>query len=420
MKRKRNLLIGSSFIALIVACGVGQSVVEEAAEEQAAVGGGSLAPMFEVDPFWPKPLPNNWRLGSSIGVHVDDQDHVWMVHRSSATLGNNERALELDPPQGECCAGAPQILSFDQEGNLVQAWGGPSEVAEGEEGYYEWPASNHGIFVDHIGYVWIGGNGQQDSHVLKFTKDGQFVAQYGRQGARSGPTDSEGQPTTVRNSHDPENFGRVAQIFVDAEANEAFLADGYLNKRVAVLDADSGEMKRFWGAYGNLPDDDYEFGPQGLDDQNPPQQFRNPVHCVMISNDGLVYVCDRQADRVQVFTKEGTFVQEAFYAPKTLRSGSTWGLTFSGDPEQRYLFIVDGVNEKVRIVLRETLEELTNFGAGGRQPGQFFGVHSIDTDSSGNIYTTETYEGKRLQKFVYMGMGPVPSSSQGVLWPSAQ
>ena len=158
MKRKRNLLIGSSFIALLVACGVGQAVVEEAAQEQAAAGGGGqLVPMFEVDPFWPKPLPNNWRLGRAIGVHVDDQDYVWMVHRSSATLGRQERALELDPPEGECCAGAPQILSFDQEGNLVQAWGGPAEVDEGEEGYYEWPASNHGIFVDHMGYVWIGG-----------------------------------------------------------------------------------------------------------------------------------------------------------------------------------------------------------------------------------------------------------------------
>jgi DNA-binding beta-propeller fold protein YncE len=144
------------------------------------------------------------------------------------------------------------------------------------------------------------------------------------------------------------------------------------------------------------------------------------VHCVERSNDGLVYVCDRQADRLQVFRPDGTFVKEAFYAKNTLGSGSTWDIAFSKDPQQRYIFIADGTNEKVRVVLRETLEELTNFGDGGRQPGQFFGVHSIATDSKGNIYTTETYEGKRLQKFVYKGVGPVAAGEQGVVWPQSK
>ena len=160
------------------------------------------------------------------------------------------------------------------------------------------------------------------------------MAQYGRQGARSGPTDSEGQPTTVPNSHDPESFGRVTKIFVDPEANEGVLG-GRLPQQACGRDRRG--YRRDEAASGEptvtAPDDDYEFGPQGLDDQNPPQQFRNPVHCVMIANDGLVYVCDRRADRIQVFTKEGTFVREAFYAPKTLRSGSTWDLAFSSDPE---------------------------------------------------------------------------------------
>ena len=219
-------------------------------------------------------------------------------------------------------------------------------------------------------------------------------------------------------SNNLENFGRAAKIWVDPKTNEAYVADGYLNKRVAVLDADTGKMKRYWGAYGNKPDD----GDLGKYDPSAPpaKQFRNPVHCVERTNDGLVYVCDRQADRVQVFRPDGTFVKEAFYAKDTLGSGSAWDIAFSKDPQQRYIYLADGTNEKVRIILRESLEELTNFGDGGRQPGQFFGVHSIATDSKGNIYTTETYEGKRLQKFVYKGIGPIAAGEQGVPWPRAK
>ncbi len=407
--RPRGLLLVLTLFAVIAVLSVGQVALRSAAEGQ-----GPRAPSFEVDPFWPQPLPNNWRLGSAIGVWVDDQDHIWIVHRSSATLHNNERALELDPPQGDCCAGAPPILAFDLDGNLVHAWGGlPGETYQG----YEWPMSNHGIFVDHLGYVWLGGNGQGDSHILKLTRDGNVVAQYGAAGARAVASGPEGEAAFVPDSHDRTSFGRVAKLFVDSEAGEVYLADGYLNRRVAVIDSESGEVTRYWGAYGNAPDDTYAFAPQGSDDQTPPEQFRNPVHCADLSHDGFVYVCDRQANRIQVFTKEGEFVSEAFFAPHTLRSGSTWDIAFSADPDQRYLYIVDGVNEKVRIVLPETLEELTHFGAGGRQPGQFYGVHSIATDSHGNIYTTETYEGKRLQRFVFQGLAPVAAHEQGVPWP---
>ena len=250
--------------------------------------------------------------------------------------------------------------------------------------------------------MWLGGNGKGDAHVLKFTKEGKFLMQLGRYGKNGG-------------SNDLENFGRVAKIWVDPKTNEAYIADGYTNKRVAVVDADTGKMKRYWGAYGNKPDD----APMGnYDPKAPPaKQFRNPVHCVERSNDGLIYVCDRQADRVQVFRPDGTFVKEGFYAKETLASGSAWDITFSKDREQRFIFLADGQNEKVRIILRETLEEISNFGDGGRQPGQFYGVHSIASDSQGNLYTTETYEGKRVQKFVYKGLGAVPKGSQGVLWP---
>ena len=205
-------------------------------------------------------------------------------------------------------------------------------------------------------------------------------------------------PTYGGDSSSMENFGRVAKVFVDPTDNEAYVADGYLNKRVAVLDGDTGVMKRFWGAYGNTPDDT-NLGP--YDPDGPPaQQFRNPVHCADVSTDGLVYVCDRANDRLQVFQKDGTFVKEGFIAKETLASGSVWDLAFSRDEEQRYLFVVDGMNQRIHVVLRDTLEELTSFGDGGRQPGQFYGVHSIAIDSVGNLYTTETWEGKRIQKFV--------------------
>jgi DNA-binding beta-propeller fold protein YncE len=389
---KRDLFIGAALAALIVALGVGQSVLQNKADAQ---GRTVQAPMFEVDPLWPKPLPNHWLLGWTIGLWVDEQDHVWVIHRGAGGLHNNERGLELDPPISECCRTAPPILEFDQAGNLLRHWGGPGQG-------YEWPQSNHGIHIDYKGNVWIGGNGQKDAQVLKFTKDGKFLMQVGRMGKNAG-------------SNDLDNFWRVAKIWVDPKTNEAYIADGYGNKRVAVIDADTGKMKRYWGAYGNKPDD-ADLGK--YDPKAPPaQQFRNPVHCIERSNDGLVYVCDRQANRVQVFQPDGKFVKEAFYAKDTLASGSVWDITFSRDPQQRFMFIADGQNEKVRIILRETLEELTNFGDGGRQPGQFYGVHSIATASKGNLYTTETYEGKRVQKFVYKGIGTVAAGSQGVLWP---
>jgi hypothetical protein len=366
------------------------------------------APYFEVDPLWPRPLPNHWLLGSTIGVSVDERDHVWIIHRSSATLNDNEKGLELRPQRSECCAGAPPVLEFDQAGNLVGHWGGPGKG-------FEWPASNHGITVDHKGNVWVGGNGPEDSQVLKFTRNGTFLMQVGKSAARRGSAGPAGEPTYVGGSHDAQSFGRVAKIFVDPKTNEAYLADGYLNKRVAVIDADTGVLKRYWGAYGRKPDD-ADRGPY-QPEAPPADQFRNPVHCADVSNDGFVYVCDRPNNRLQVFRTDGTFVKEAVFAKGTLGAGAAWDIAFSKDPGQRFLYIADGMNMKVRVVRRDTLEELTSFGDGGRQPGQFYGVHSLATDSRGNLYTTETYEGKRVQRFLYRGLRPVRTRDQGVVWP---
>jgi DNA-binding beta-propeller fold protein YncE len=405
-------MIGTGFAALLAALVAGDFALESTAVAQ----NGLMAPRFEVDPLWPKPLPNHWVLGMTIGVFVDTDDHVWIIHRSSATLARNEKPLESS--DGECCAGAPPVLEFDQAGNLLRHWGGPGEG-------YEWPDSNHGIFIDYKGNVWIGGNGPNDSHILKFTKDGKFLLQVGKKGARRDANAKagagEGQVAGFAgNSNDEVSFGRVAKIYVDPQENEAYIADGYLNKRVAVLDADTGKMKRWWGAYGNRPDDTPL---PAYDPSAPPaQQFRNPVHCANMSVDRLLYVCDRAGDRLQVFAPDGTFLREEFYDKNTKNAGSVWDISFSNDPEQRYIFMADGVNEKVRIIDRRSLRVLTAFGDGGRQPGQFYGVHSIATDSKGNIYTTETYEGKRVQRFINRGMAPVYTRNQGALalWPKSK
>jgi hypothetical protein len=385
-----NLLVGCGLLTAIIALGYTQGVLEQsvdAATEQ--------VPMFEVDPLWPKPLPNHWLIGNAVGVGVDSRDHVFIIHRRNSFNPRTEIGAATEPPTSECCVPAPNILEFDPAGNLVNSWGGPADE-------YVWPDSNHGLTVDFNDNIWIGGNGRGDSQILKFTRDGKFLAQYG--------TPGQGE-----DSNSLTHFGRVAKISFDANANEAYVADGYANKRVAVLDADTGAIKRFWGAYGNKPSD-ADLGPY---DPDAPlvQQFRNPVHCAEPSNDGLVYVCDRPNDRVQVFKTDGTFVMEKRIAPRTLGDGSTWDIAFSKDPQQKFIYLADGKNMKVYIILRETMDILTSFGDGGRQPGQFFAVHSIATDSKGNIFTTETYEGKRVQKFVYKGMGPVTKADQGVLWP---
>jgi DNA-binding beta-propeller fold protein YncE len=421
----RQLFIGAALLALLVVLFQSTTVLEKRAAVEAAT---NRAPSFEVDPLWPKPMPNGWSLGQTIGVAVDAQDHVWIVHRQD-TLEANEVHATTNPPIAKCCAPAPPVLAFDQQGTLVAHWGGKGQG-------YDWPVSNHGITIDYKGNVWIGGNGRgqapgaargqgggrgqaandesqvggtqgyfNDSMVLKFTQSGSFLMQIGKPGQSKG-------------SNDVENLRLPAKTFVDKMGNEVYVADGYGNHRVIVYDAETGKYKRHWGAYGNKPDD-VALGP--YDPKAPPaQQFRNPVHCADLSNDRLLYVCDRANDRIQVFKTDGTFVKEAFINKETLGSGSVWDITFSRDPQQTYLYVADGENRRVHILDRNSLELLTSFGEGGRQPGMFYGVHSIATDSKGNLYTTETYRGQRLQKFVFKGLAPITKKDQGVLWPKTR
>lgn len=387
---KRNFYRSALLATLLFVVGALSVTLEKRA---VAEGAGVQAPMFAVDPFWPKPLPNHWILGKTIGVSVDAQDHVWIIHRASS-LERMEVFATTNPPASECCLPAPPVLEFDQAGNLLRHWGGPSEG-------FDWPDANHGITIDYKGNVWIGGNGAGNNQVLKFTLDGKFLLQIGH-------------PKMSAGSNDVENLNRPAKTFVDKVTNEVYVADGYANKRVIVYDAETGRYKRHWGAYGNKPDDT-NLGPYNPD-APPAQQFRNPVHCAELASDGLLYVCDRVNDRIQVFKKDGTFVKEAFIAKSTLADGSVFDIAFSKDPQQKYIFLADGSNQKVYVILRATLEILTTFGDGGRQPGQFYAVHSVATDSKGDLYTTETYRGQRVQKFIYKGLAPVTKKDQGVVW----
>ena len=377
------------------------------------------APIFEVDPWWPQPLPNHWVAGSTIGLSVDAQDNVWTIHRPN-TVEDNFKAADLfvgdargrddearpgtaaaatttKTPIGKCCSVAPPVLVYDQAGKLIRNWGGPGNG-------YDWPDSNHGITVDHQGNVWLAGNGAKDTQILKFDGAGKFIFQIGKHGVHNG-------------SNDVENFWQPTKIWEDVAANEMYIGDGYGNRRVIVLDVATGKYKRHWGAYGNKPSDEPvpAYAPSG-----PPSKQFNTVHCAIASNDGFVYVCDRVNDRIQVFRKDGTFVKEAIIDPHTFRSGSVWDMTFSRDPQQTYIYAANGVDEKINILLRSTLEVLTSFGDGGRGPGQFFGVHNLATDSKGNLYATETYTGARVQRFLFKGVGPVKKAEQGVPRPAGR
>jgi hypothetical protein len=459
MNRTTTISMGAT-LALLWGVGLGArpAMFKDEPGEQAR--GAAQPQPYQADPFWPKPLPNNWILGSVTGVTVDSKENVWIVHRGLDSLTvRTEAGLALNPPGSEiCCGPAPQVLRFDPAGTLVGHWGGAGQG-------FDWPVSPGGIAVDGKGNVWIaaagfdapagrgrgapaeesadagrgrgrgdaggaaaggaaaggaaaggaaaggaaaaggqaaggqaaggqgrgGGRGGQaaapprpaDAHVLKFSSDGKFVMQIGKAGAPGDMTS-----TTALN--------RPAAIEVDLAANEVYVADGAANRRIVVFDATTGAYKRHWGAYGAKPDDS-QLGPYNPNDP-PAKQFRSPS-CVKIARDGSVYVCDRQNNRIQVFKKDGTFVKEGFVSKTTLGNGAVWDIAFSNDPQQQTLFVADGQDQKVFILRRETLEVQGSFGDGGRWPGHFFGVGSVALDSKGNVYTGETFEGKRVQKF---------------------
>ena len=389
MVTANRVLRSSTFVTL----GLALSLFSVSAQRATS---GSEVPTFQVDPLWPRPLANHWILGSVTGVSVDAQDHIWLVHRGMESLtARTEAGLATTPPTAEsCCAPAPPVLVFDQAGTLLHSWGGPGQG-------YDWPRTPAGITVDQKGNAWIAGifrtpegiAGQtppppSDAHVLKFARDGKFLLQIG-------------QPGKIEGSFSKTSLNRPAGLAVDTAANEVYVADGIENRRVVVFDSETGAYKRHWGAYGQQPT---EAPLPTYDPDKPPGKQFNVVSCVKIAADGLVYVCDRKNDRIQVFKKDGTFVREAFVSKSTLGEGSVWDIAFSSDRQQRFVYVADGSDQKVWIVRRDTLTVVSSVGAGGRWPGHFYGVGSIAVDSKGNLYTGETYEGKRLQKFIDKGL----------------
>jgi len=343
-------------------------------------------PVFQADPSWPA-LPHDWVLGVVSSVAVDKRDHVWILHRPRSV----QDALKS--------RAAPAVLEFGADGKFLNAWGGDGQG-------YDWPLTEHGITVDDKDVVWIGGSAVTDDMLLKFSAQGTFLKQFGARSQSQGNADQK-------------NFNRPADVFVYAKTGETFVADGYGNRRVVVLDSETGAFKRMWGAFGDPPDTQPPAGAPGapaasttLDTEGPGSpRFGNPVHAVKISNDGLVYVADRPNRRVQVFTPEGKYVTQVFINRSGPSNGSAAGLAFSADPAQQFLYVSDYGNSHVLVLERKTLQVLYQFGTRGTKPGDFQGPHHLAVDSKGNLYTAEVSPGNRAQKFVYSGTSATPPSN---------
>jgi len=340
----------------------------------------SEGPAFRVDPAWPRPLPEEngvqLVLGQVAGIAVDDKTgHVWIIHRPGTLLPDEVK--DGKPVTHRCCKAVPPVVEFDAAGNYLRGWASSDPKAQ-------WPKQEHGIYLDPEGNVWLAGNDPADNQILKFTQDGKFLMQIGHAGASEG-------------SNSKTQLGRPAHMMMDPKAQELYVADGYGNHRVAVFDARTGAYKRHWGAYGALPNDEKQ---AAYDPKQPPaKQFGNPVHCVRLSSDGRVYVCDRVNNRIQVFEHSGKFVQEFRVEPATLSNGSVWDMVLSHDAAQKYLYVADGANGRVYVLNRADGKELSSFGRTGRMAGEFKWVHNMAIDRQGNLYTSEVGYGRRVQKF---------------------
>jgi len=377
----RKHILAAAVLLLGAACMLRSSRVFGQSQQNIQV------PKFRYDPTFPQPLPEKWAVGDIGGMTVDSHDHIWVLHRP-APLEKNERfaGAGMTPPRADCCVPAPPVLELDEDGKLLASWGGPGQG-------YDWPTIEHGIVVDPKDNVWLAGSGQKDDQLLKFTAQGKFLAQFGHSGKSGGNADTQ-------------NLGGPANLAVDSANNEIYVADGYRNHRVIVLDTETLAFKRMWGAYGHTPDDK-DLGPYNPDAPLA-QQFRLP-HNVTLSKDGLVYVADRPNDRIQVFHKDGTFVKEGFIAPRTLLAGAASGLAFS--PDQRFLYVIDGANHHVWILLRESLQIVDHIGQQGIFGGYLNVPHALAVDSKGNLYIGENFDARRFQCFVYKGMGAPTGST---------
>ena len=311
-------------------------------------------PMFEVDPSWPKTKPDNWVWGQAdvLGINADVRDnHVWVTTRG-------------------------QIAEFDPSGNLLQVWS-----ARGE-GNNKW-TTIHGLFLDRNNFIWT--TGREQHQVLKWTRDGKLVLAIGKFNETAG-------------SNDQEKMGRPAEVYVAADTNEVFVADGYTNRRVVVFDGQTGKYLRHWGAYGKPPDDAARNRIE-TNDSTPPPQYNIP-HGITGSRDGLIYLADRTNSRVQVFKRNGEFVKECVTRPG---SGGAFSVALSHDPEQEFVYVPDGTQHRIWIIRRSSMEVVGQFAHEGRGPGELGRPHNITVDGMGNVYVAEADPGRRAQKFTFKG-----------------
>jgi DNA-binding beta-propeller fold protein YncE len=356
--------------AAIVVIAIGMVSTKDAASQTRA----RSLPVFEADPAWPK-VPAKWKLGDASSIAIDAQDNVWVLHRP--------RTIKPE----ESAQAAPPIVVFDGAGNFVKAWGGAGSG-------FEWPEREHGIHIDHKGFVWIGGNNcptsglaglkpVADDALLKFTQEGKFVLQIGRSNRSKGDNDTA-------------NVHRAADAWVHPQTNELFVADGYGNHRVIIYDADSGAFKRMWGAFGKPPagvDNCAIIGPKTFPEGDGPPDY-NVVHAIRVANDGTVYVADRENRRLQMFTADGKFVKQLV----RIDTPFARNLALSPDKEQQFLYV--GAGKGIMILDRKTLDVL---GA-VQVKGQLGPGHHIAVDSKGNLYIAQT--GAGLQKLTFKGMSP--------------
>jgi hypothetical protein len=373
-------------VALAMWCVLPALVAAQGANARVAPGSPTAdnLPVYVLDPTWPPTLPNDWIWGDIRGLFADENDHLWVIHMPSS-LTPQEIGAAVKPPIADCCIPAPPVLELDPEGKVLQAWGGPGQG-------YTWFDQEHGIYIDHNGFVWMGTS--DGMHVMKFTQDGKHVLTIGEPGVNKG-------------SNDPDHLGGPANFYVEPKTNELFIADGYINKRVVVYDAATGKYLRHWGAYGRRPEDTEKYD-YPVKVASPPQQY-STLHGLIGTKDGLIYVSDRRGNRIQVFRQNGEYLTERFVRPETGGSGSGFSLQVSRDPAQSILYLMDGTNQRVWMLRRKDLAILDRFGRPGRQAGEFIRAHMIAIDSKNRMYTGEAGNGRRIQRWILQGTRPASS-----------